>query len=63
MKSTYKLVWSNEALKNLQGIIHYLEEKWTKKEIQRFVHLLDHRLELFQQNPVYSQKLKVIISY
>ena len=44
MKSIYKLNWSDEALKNLKGILSYLEENWTEKEISRFAQNLDQHL-------------------
>jgi plasmid stabilization system protein ParE len=51
MKNTYKLVWSDEAIQNLKGIIDYLENQWTKKEIHKFARLLDKRLNIIQDNP------------
>jgi plasmid stabilization system protein ParE len=51
MTSTYKLIWSDEALNNLKSIISYLENNWTEKEISKFVRKLDHQLELIAQNP------------
>ncbi len=36
MKNTYKLIWSDEALKNLKSIIFYLEEHWTEREMRKF---------------------------
>ena len=51
MKSTYKLIWSDEALNNLKEIIDYLEHRWTKKEINKFARLLDRQLELIGTNP------------
>ncbi len=51
MKNTYKLVWSDEALINLQGIIDYLEKRWTKREIKKFAQLLDEQLKLIKDNP------------
>mgnify|MGYP000941013281 FL=1 len=51
MKSTYKLIWSDEALNNLKGIIDYLENRWTKKEIKKFALLLDKQLKLIEDNP------------
>ncbi|MFV0591418.1 MAG: type II toxin-antitoxin system RelE/ParE family toxin [Draconibacterium sp.] len=51
MKSTFKLVWSDEAIQNLKNIIDYLEQNWTKKEIQKFVRLLDKKLQLIASNP------------
>ncbi|MCD6565532.1 MAG: type II toxin-antitoxin system RelE/ParE family toxin [Bacteroidales bacterium] len=51
MKNTYKLIWSDEALFNLKGIIDYLENRWTKREIKRFALLLDRQLKLINDNP------------
>ena len=44
MKNTFKIVWSDEALKNLKGIIEYLENRWTTREIKKFSQLLDKQL-------------------
>jgi len=52
MKNTYKLIWSDEALTNLKGIIDYLEYRWTKREIKKFVQLLDRQLKLIKENPL-----------
>ncbi len=52
MKNTYKLIWSAEALNNLKGIIDYLEHRWTQKEIKKFAQLLDHQLNLIENNPL-----------
>lgn len=51
MKNTYKIIWSDEALESLRAIIEYLEYRWTRKEISQFSQLLDHQLELIQNNP------------
>jgi plasmid stabilization system protein ParE len=51
MKSTYKLIWTDEAYKNLQHIVEYLEEFWTSKEIRKFAKLLDRQLSLIKKNP------------
>lgn len=50
MKNIYRLVWSEEALTNLQGIIDYLKSKWTEKEIRNFANLLNQKLNLLQSN-------------
>ena len=51
MKSIYKIIWSDEAINNLSGIIEYLENRWTQKEIENFARLLDKQLELISSNP------------
>ena len=52
MKSTYKLIWSDEALQGLKRIIEYLEQRWTQKEIKKFARLLDKQLNIIQDNPL-----------
>ncbi len=51
MKNTYKLIWSDEALNNLKGIIDYLESRWTRKQIKKFAQLLDKQMKLIDDNP------------
>ena len=51
MKNTYKIIWSDEALNNLKGIIEYLENRWTNREIKKFAQLLDKHLKLIEDNP------------
>jgi plasmid stabilization system protein ParE len=63
MKSTYKIIWSDEAYKNLQHIVDYLEKFWTSREIRRFARLLDKQLILIKRNPAlypYSNKSRNI---
>jgi plasmid stabilization system protein ParE len=48
----YKIVWSDESLKNLDDILSYLEEKWTAKEIIRFKSKLSRQIELISANPL-----------
>jgi plasmid stabilization system protein ParE len=51
MKNTYKLIWSDEALNNLNDIIEYLKNRWTEREIRKFAQLLDKQLKLIKGNP------------
>ena len=52
MENIYKIIWSDEALFNLKSIIEYLENRWTEREIKKFVFLLDNQLRLIQINPL-----------
>ena len=63
MKNTYKLIWSDEALKNLKRIINYLENRWTKREIKKFAQLLDKQLLLIEENPFLFPKSDTISEY
>lgn len=51
MKNTYKLVWSNEALRNLERIFSYLENRWTNREIKKFASVVTKRIQLIESNP------------
>jgi len=33
MKSGYKVLWSEQALTDLQNILDYLSENWTQREL------------------------------
>jgi plasmid stabilization system protein ParE len=52
MTNTYKIIWSEESLKNLDAIISYLEFNWTEKEIKKFLNHLDKRIQLISRNPL-----------
>ena len=61
MKSTYKIIWSDEAYKNLEHIVDYLEKFWTSREIRKFAGLLEKQLILIKRNPAlypYSKQIK-----
>lgn len=51
MENTYKLVWTDEAFYNLEGIISCLESRWTPREVKKFVQLLEKQLNLISTNP------------
>ena len=51
MKSGYKIQWTDHALSELEGIIAYLEENWTDRELKNFSQELDHTIELISKNP------------
>lgn len=51
MESTYKIIWTDEALTNLADIIDYLEHRWTDREIRNFARLLNRQINAIQLNP------------
>jgi plasmid stabilization system protein ParE len=56
MKNGYKILWSKRAFEDLDGILNYLEENWTKKEVRKFVSKLHKRLILLSFFPkLYSE--------
>ena len=36
MGSDFKVFWTDEAIKNLQSIMDYLDSQWTQREIDNF---------------------------
>ena len=63
MKNIYNITWSAEARKNLNAIIHYLENNWTEKELKQFTKLLDRSINTIAINPnlfpIFSHSTKV----
>ena len=51
MKNISKVVWSEEANKNLKKVIQYLEENWTEKEIKKFLKKLNKHISIIQSQP------------
>ena len=47
----YKIFWTEEAIKNLEEIIDYLQFKWTQKEVDNFKEKLSKQINLIHQNP------------
>ncbi len=48
----YKIYWSEEAVRNLDEILIYLNSRWTSKEINKFKNKLAKQLELIGHNPL-----------
>ena len=42
----YKILWTDFALKELENTIEYLEENWTKKELQNLALNIEETLKL-----------------
>ena len=59
MKSGLKIRWTEEASKNLESIIVYLEANWTSKELRNFFQKLEKQLLLLSKFPeAYPLSLK-----
>ena len=52
MIGSYKIIWSDESVKNLDSIINYLEQNWTEKEVKKFINHLNKRIKLISLNPL-----------
>jgi plasmid stabilization system protein ParE len=42
----YKIIWTNEAINNLEEILNYLIERWSQKEVDNFKRKLSKQIEL-----------------
>ena len=51
MDSDYKILWTDEAIRNLETILDYLKCNWTQKEIDKFKKKLGRQIELIEKNP------------
>ena len=51
MKNISKVLWTEEANKNLSSIIKYLEDNWTKREIEKFLKKLNKHISIIQSQP------------
>ncbi|WP_167619317.1 type II toxin-antitoxin system RelE/ParE family toxin [Maribellus sediminis] len=47
----YRLVWTNEAVQNLEVILTYLGKRWTDREINLFKQKLSKLLDLITKFP------------
>lgn len=56
MKNGYKVVWTNNALEELQRTIEYLESTFSEKEIKRLALRIENVIELISKNPILFAK-------
>ncbi|MFW6309478.1 MAG: type II toxin-antitoxin system RelE/ParE family toxin [Prolixibacteraceae bacterium] len=47
----YKILWTHQAIHDLEEILDYLEIQWSQKEIEKFKNKLSKQLELIQRFP------------
>jgi plasmid stabilization system protein ParE len=47
----YKILWTNEAVNNLEHILHYISSQWTEKEVAHFKRRLVEQLNIISKFP------------
>ncbi len=47
----FKIIWTNEAINNLEEILDYLHTNWSQREINHFKNILSKQISLIQQFP------------
>ena len=58
MKSGYKIHWTDNAIKELEMTIKFLEENWSEKELKNLAQSLEQTISLISQNPHIFQASK-----
>lgn len=61
MKSTFNLVWSDEAVEGLKEIISYLENRFSENEVKNFIKEFDHQLNTICTFPTISPKSEKLV--
>jgi len=62
MKSGYEIVWSDQALKELEETIEYLEKNFTNNELRRLSVEIERNLDIISKNPqIFSRTEKLDI--
>jgi plasmid stabilization system protein ParE len=51
MKSTFKIIWTDEAIRGLEEIIEYIEKRFSEKDVRKFIKKLDDQINFIQTNP------------
>jgi plasmid stabilization system protein ParE len=51
MKNGCKILWTDNALKELENTIEYLEKNWTDRELRNLALKLEETLSYISQNP------------
>ncbi len=51
MASDYPIIWTEEAIRNLEAILDYLQNRWTQREVDNFKKRLSNLLRLISGNP------------
>ena len=46
-----KVLWTHKAIKSFNKIVDFLNERWTKKEIDAFAEQTDKVIEQISENP------------
>ncbi|MFM2223981.1 MAG: hypothetical protein RJA07_183 [Bacteroidota bacterium] len=52
----YKIVWTPLATETFDHVIDYLENRWTKKEIENFITRTEHIISILKINPYAFRK-------
>lgn len=59
MAFDYPIVWTAEAIRNLEAILDYLQNRWTQREVDNFKKRLSSLLLLISGNPKLFPKSEI----
>ena len=57
MKSTYNVLWTENALKELSNTVYYLEENFTLKELNKLAIAIEKIISIISTNPKTFSKI------
>lgn len=52
MAFDYQILWTAEAINNLESILEYLTKRWSQHELNNFKVRLSNLVNLIRQNPI-----------
>ncbi|PKL86147.1 MAG: hypothetical protein CVV22_04460 [Ignavibacteriae bacterium HGW-Ignavibacteriae-1] len=58
MKNGFEILWTDNAIEELNLTYQYLESQWSEREIRKLSYLLDKTLQLISENPLMYPKAK-----
>ena len=58
MPNTYKIVWSNKAVKGFENIIKYISDNFSKKDINKFISDFEDFISIIETQPKAFPKTK-----
>jgi plasmid stabilization system protein ParE len=53
MDSDFKLYWTDEAIRNLESILYYLENNWSQREVDHLKKKLGRLIDLIEKIQLY----------
>lgn len=48
---SYKVLWTNKAIKTAEDVVNYLREEWSQKEVDNFLNEIDAIILTIESNP------------
>jgi len=60
MPNTYKIIWSNKAVKGFENIIKYISDNFSKKDVNKFISDFEDFISIIETQPKAFPKTKKV---